>query len=292
MDHLHSLFPRRVFLSDDALQTCYEDASMWSEIGEGGESRVFVTTDGIHVIKEAIVDEESTEAERLEEQQARMYRIAIEFRIPRHQNITQTLAMSPSYTVELKRDCDLAQYITNSPEPLLKERLRICSNIFTGLDLLHFTGIIHMDLKPENIFMSNRVATIGDFGNALMIMDADDKEGGTPGWAPPRASAKKGVLIDLYSACLVALGVMTWSPDLLAKCPHFTRELNGANIGAVCEVLIGIFQDACFFPESKPIAHAFVEELKFSISGKECGLHLDGSVMRIRRVIDKLISQA
>ena len=57
-----------------------------------------------------------------------------------------------------------------------------------GIRKIHGSGILHLDLKPENIVMkANGYCMITDFGISLKIGDPKAKEfdSGTPGYIAP-----------------------------------------------------------------------------------------------------------
>ena len=59
-------------------------------------------------------------------------------------------------------------------ELTLRERLRICIQITSGLQAIHSIGIIHGDLKPQNILVFHSkergyIAKIADFGEAIIL---------------------------------------------------------------------------------------------------------------------------
>ncbi|CAM1504898.1 Fc.00g024890.m01.CDS01 [Cosmosporella sp. VM-42] len=58
----------------------------------------------------------------------------------------------------------------------LRERLRLCMDITSGLDALHTHGVIHGDLKPNNILVFNSwgrgyTAKLADFGSAVLFSE-------------------------------------------------------------------------------------------------------------------------
>lgn len=72
------------------------------------------------------------------------------------------------------------------------DRMAIAIGVATGLEHIHSLGVVHNDLKPENVFLFGQVAKLGDFGFAyyrpLGTMEEWprlDNVGGTILWMPP-----------------------------------------------------------------------------------------------------------
>ncbi|CAE6489328.1 unnamed protein product [Rhizoctonia solani] len=60
----------------------------------------------------------------------------------------------------------LKQYIMKG---LLLKPLRTCSQLAAAVEYLHVTGVVHGDIKPDNILMTDQGnAQIADFGNAVL----------------------------------------------------------------------------------------------------------------------------
>ena len=108
----------------------------------------------------------------------------------------------------------------------LHEALRIASDVASALDFAHRKGIVHRDVKPENILLdqSGKVM-VADFGIARAINTAGDerltKTGltlGTPTYmSPEQATAERDIdgRSDIY-----ALGCVLY--EMLAGTPPFT----------------------------------------------------------------------
>ncbi|KAF2821235.1 hypothetical protein CC86DRAFT_470970 [Ophiobolus disseminans] len=101
-------------------------------------------------------------------------------------------------------------------------RLTLCVNLLRdigrGLDAIHGAGLIHGDIKLENILIfvdgTNYKAKLGDFGLTIAAARSDgvntvSQYRGTPRWCPPPGSNRysKG---DLYSFDYFAYGVVAW----------------------------------------------------------------------------------
>lgn len=291
-------------MTDDAFEANFGKLATWEHLATGGENEVFLAADGIHVIKRLASvsdgefdlnissDDSANSANSRDPEISRLNTVRKEFRLPRrHDNITTTIAVSPSYTAELRRDGTLVEHVSSHDRPSLKERLRVCNNVLSGVVAIHETGIAHLDIKPDNILMSNRVASVADFGFATCVDESDLGIGGTAGWTPShRWSGKKLFLVDVYSACMIVIGILAWSKDLFDECTHFHRLIDREtrDVASYCDVLKTVFSDTCFFPSGNHfLPQTFLEELQRGLLGVECGEE-DGSIYRILTAVMSL----
>ena len=82
--------------------------------------------------------------------------------------------------------------------------LEITQQISSALDLVHDAGLLHRDIKPDNIMMVQRGAVLIDFGSARMIANTGAKMSIiiTPGYAPLEqyaSNARRGPFTDIYA---------------------------------------------------------------------------------------------
>ena len=96
----------------------------------------------------------------------------------------------------------------------LPDVLRITTEVGDALHYAHQRGVVHRDVKPDNILLSNGHALIGDFGIALAPatprddrLTAEGRAIGTPGYMSPEQA--RGFDTDPRSD-LYSLGVVTF----------------------------------------------------------------------------------
>lgn len=114
----------------------------------------------------------------------------------------------------------------------IDEAVRIACDIASALDAAHREGVIHRDVKPENILLHNGTALVADFGIALAVSAAATSRLtqpgsylGTPEYMSPEQASGDGT-IDIRSD-VYALGTVLY--EMLAGEPPFT----GASATAV-----------------------------------------------------------
>jgi serine/threonine protein kinase len=65
-----------------------------------------------------------------------------------------------------------------SPTPLpLQRRYKCLREILLALEFIHRNGMVHLDIKPENVFLKNDQFKLGDFGLVSKISSHDVEEG-------------------------------------------------------------------------------------------------------------------
>ena len=106
----------------------------------------------------------------------------------------------------------------------LQEALRIAAAVANGLDFAHKNGVVHRDIKPDNVHLEpdGRVV-ITDFGIARLTFEptltADGQIFGTPSYMSPEQVTGKGIdkRTDIFS-----LGVMLY--EMVAGRKPFTGD--------------------------------------------------------------------
>jgi len=85
-----------------------------------------------------------------------------------------------------------------------KRRYKLLREMLLALDLVHKSGMIHLDIKPENIFIKNDQYKLGDFGLVSKIENHDDVEEGDSRYMSMELLS--GDLDDLTKSDIFSLG--------------------------------------------------------------------------------------
>jgi serine/threonine protein kinase len=124
-----------------------------------------------------------------------------------------------------------------------RDRLLLCVNVARGLHELHLCGIVHGDLKLDNVLVTPHgpqdpsasapsvVAKISDFGHSLLLYEDDEakddqKYGGTLAYNAPEISKAHGadyISLNFRKCDVWALGLLCWE-SLDNGSPYYKSE--------------------------------------------------------------------
>lgn len=137
----------------------------------------------------------------------------------------------PFLVTEFIEGNTLAELIQQSGTLPWDISLFILQQIAQGLKAIHQQNIIHQDIKPENIFISNEgEVKLGDLGFSITLDQVDQHIQGTPAYLAPEAV--EGLPVDfrsdLYSLGLVGYEMLTGeNPFAAEEMPTvFSRIIN------------------------------------------------------------------
>ena len=202
------------------------------ELGGGGMSRVFVATEtelGRKVVVKVLPPEmgAGVNADRFR----REIQLAASLQ---HPHIVPLLHAGRQadllyYTMPLVEGESLRAKLAREGELPIGEAVRILRDVVDALAYAHAHGVVHRDIKPDNVLISGHHAVVTDFGVAKAISASTGEQSltsigvalGTPAYmAPEQAAAEPNV--D-HRADLYALGALAY--EVLAGRPPFV----GAN---------------------------------------------------------------
>ncbi|MBW8839055.1 MAG: serine/threonine protein kinase, partial [Gemmatimonadetes bacterium] len=124
----------------------------------------------------------------------------------------------------------LRDRLTRERQLPVEETLRLARDVAAALDYAHRRGVIHRDVKPENILLHDGRALVADFGIARAVQRAADDtltgtgvSVGTPAYmSPEQAAADREVdaRTDIYSLGCVVYEMLTGEPPFTAPTAH------------------------------------------------------------------------
>lgn len=124
--------------------------------------------------------------------------------------------------LDLKSGGDLRYHMSTSAGFNEASTQFIIACVFVGLEHLHEKGVIHRDVKPENLVLDERgYVHLTDFGIARRLVTENSNDtSGTPGYMAPEVMCKQnhGVAVDYF-----ALGIIAY--ECMKGCrPYLGRE--------------------------------------------------------------------
>jgi eukaryotic-like serine/threonine-protein kinase len=228
---------RRVSDLKEQLQTTLSGAyTLERELGGGGMSRVFVA-DEVRLGRKVVVKVLSPElaagisAERFE----REIRMAASLQ---QANIVPVLATGdtnglPYYTMPFVEGESLRHRLSTQPPLSISDTLRILGDVARALQYAHERGIVHRDIKPDNVLLSGGTAVVTDFGIAKALSASRTDSGGatltqlgtsigTPAYmAPEQAAGDPDVdhRVDIYAFGCMAFELLAGRSPFHGRTP-------------------------------------------------------------------------
>src|SRR5688572_23108906 len=209
------------------------------ELGGGGMSRVFVATEralGRRVVVKVLPPEASggVSAERFRREVAFAARL-------QHPCIVPLLSAGDAggllyYTMPFVSGDSLRTRIARDAPAggglPVREAVRVLRDVSSALSYAHAEGVVHRDLKPDNVLLSGGYALVTDFGVAKALSVAATSPGsvtstnvivGTPLYMAPEQAAGDASTdhrADIYALGVVAYEMLAGAPPFRGRTPH------------------------------------------------------------------------
>ena len=222
----------------DQLQTALGQAYILErELGGGGMSRVFLALEsalGRKVVVKVLLPElaAGVNVDRFR----REIQLAAQLQ---HPHIVPLLSAGeanglPYFIMPFVTGESLRARVAREGELPVSETVRILRDVVSALAYAHARGVVHRDVKPDNVLLSGGVAVVTDFGVAKAVSASSDIMGaggvtslgvalGTPMYmAPEQATASPQIdhRADLYSLGILTYEMLTGQPPFAGRSPQ------------------------------------------------------------------------
>lgn len=221
----------------DLLKTALGDSyTLERELTGGGMSRVFVARDRTldrSVVIKTLPPELAAEvsAERFRREVSVAARLQHPHIVPVHAAgstgdvlyYTMPFVEGESLRARLKRESTLD----------VAQTLQILTDVVEALEYAHAQGIVHRDIKPDNVLLAHQHALVTDFGIAKALSLAESRGAntltavgvsvGTPAYmAPEQAAGDPGAdhRADIYAVGVLAYEMLAGRPPFLGTTPQ------------------------------------------------------------------------
>jgi serine/threonine protein kinase len=122
----------------------------------------------------------------------------------------------------------LRERLAREGELPVHDAVRILAEVVDALAAAHAEGIVHRDIKPDNVMLSGRHALVTDFGVAKAVSEATGRQQlttagvalGTPSYmAPEQATADPQLdyRVDIYAAGVLGYEMLTGGPPFSGR---------------------------------------------------------------------------
>ncbi|MES1259645.1 MAG: protein kinase, partial [Gemmatimonadota bacterium] len=204
------------------------------ELGQGGMATVYLAEDLKHHRKVAIkVLREDLAASMGSSRFLREIEIAAQLQ---HPNILPLLDSGDAegflyYVMPYVTGQSLRERIAREGELPVHEAVRMISEVVDALAHAHEHGVVHRDIKPDNVMISARHALVADFGVAKAVTEATGRNSvttlgvavGTPAYMSPEQAAADPHIdhrSDIYAVGAMAYELLTGRPPFVGATPQ------------------------------------------------------------------------
>ena len=228
-------------LRDELESALGELYSIEQELGGGGMSRVFLAKEkslGRRVVVK-VLPKELTGGVNVDRFRREIV-LAAQLQHPHIVTLLSTgqVAGVPYYTMPYEEGRSLRAHLREHGLLPIAEVVGLLGDVAKALSFAHERGVIHRDIKPDNILVCGGAAVVSDFGIAKAVSDAKDQPPphetgetltqigmsvGTPTYmAPEQAAADPDVdhRADIYSFGITAYEMLTGRPPFCDSSPR------------------------------------------------------------------------
>ncbi len=121
--------------------------------------------------------------------------------------------------------------LTRRGELPIQEAVRLLAEVADALSYAHSQGVVHRDIKPDNVLLSGRHALVTDFGVAKAVSEATGRQDlttagialGTPAYMAPEQAAGDPHIdhrVDIYALGALGYELLTGSPPFTGQWPQ------------------------------------------------------------------------
>jgi serine/threonine-protein kinase len=206
------------------------------ELGQGGMATVYLAEDLKHDRRVAIKVLRPHLASTVgPDRFLREIRIAAQLQHPHILPLLDSGAAGDSlyYVMPFVEGESLRDRLTRQGELPVQETVKLITEVVDALGYAHARGLIHRDVKPDNIMLSGRHALVMDFGVAKALSEASGRNQlttagvslGTPTYmSPEQASAdpQLDARVDIYAVGVLAYEMLTGYPPFHGLDPQQT----------------------------------------------------------------------
>ena len=204
------------------------------ELGQGGMATVYLAEDLKHERKVAVkVLRPDLSASLGSERFLREIRIAAQLQHPHVLTVFDSGEAGGFlyYVMPYIEGETLRAKLVRDGQLPVGDAVRILREIADALAYAHGRGVVHRDMKPENVMLSGRHASVMDFGVAKAVNEATGRQNlttigvaiGTPTYmAPEQATADPNTdhRADIYAVGVIAYELLTGRPPFSGITPQ------------------------------------------------------------------------
>jgi membrane-associated tyrosine- and threonine-specific cdc2-inhibitory kinase len=239
------------------------------------------------------------------DRERRLQEVAKHENLPKHPNLVEFIqAWEEKLHLYIQFElceCTLAEYIEKHPYIPEKTVWSFLADLLMGLAHLHDHNLIHLDIKPENIFIKDGICKLGDFGLVYDLNNSSSTYEATEG--DPKYMAQELMSgIFTKSADIFSLGItiLEISCDLdLPSCGdgfHLLRSgtipFNGMDTSISTELQNIIC--AMMSPDYnlRPSAHDLLNHsrIKFTARKRICKVYFFQSAKKVKDFLTRLLA--